>query len=592
MFVLLPIHGNVQQFQDGKMSAITEQALGLSYGAPYGDTPWNVWMDSNFVKLGACAQISVQSMSQISPPGTAVDGARYIVASGATGKLAITVGTAYEFYTVLTGWVIWDSSSSKLWVYNGTGYTDVSGGTTPTVTTPIEKFSIPWFAPSANVVVSAETGQPAGDPFIVWDASSSVFRMFYFRAPSAAQVYSINSTTLEGPWSAETSISSLTNYHKLCILVDAYRNPVQISGLYHAYAVYYNGSLSSKSVWHFTATSLSGAWTLGSNVVPPGASGTWDGYSTDAPFALYDSDTNLIYLWYMAAPDVSQSDFGYATRMMLATSSLSNPDGPFTKNYSTAVITPSSNSADWDYGWIGGMQVLKLGENQPYTMIFNAGNTRPSGSGLEPNTSLIGAAWSNTLTGPWTSFSYNPITSLSNIPNTAVENTNIWRGHCTYDHNFKKWYLFYNTGYAAGAGELVTYCRQDCYMNQYYPNPTGGGDILTLTTSEQQVPNSMFPVWPGLYSVTTLVNVIGDTAGSTPKINVTGYLRFNGSVHYDDTVQFIGNYAYENDDIILKWLVPVTSTGYIDMSLQVTNGSPATGTVARNLRIEANRSTN
>lgn len=111
------------------MSAIVEQALGLSYGATKGEDNWNVWMDSNLVKIGAVAQISVASMSENTPPGTFVEGRRAVVGSsptgayaGQAGKLAVGVEGVYVFYTVLIGWNIFDEVNKTLYTWNGTSY--------------------------------------------------------------------------------------------------------------------------------------------------------------------------------------------------------------------------------------------------------------------------------------------------------------------------------------------------------------------------------------------------------------------------------------------------------------------------------------
>lgn len=452
-----------------------------------------------------------------------------------------------------------------------------TGGGVSQILNPVP--DIPWFGPSGTTVVAAVAGQPAGDPFIVWDASNSVFRMFYFRNPSGVATYVKTAPTLEGPWGAETAVAGLTNYHKFVVLVDVDGNPVQIGGSFHGYAVYFSGTNASKTIYHFTAPTLDGTWTVGANVVPKGASGSWDGFANDACMAVYDSGE--IYLWYMAEPDVSQSDFGFASRMMIAKSSA--PDSGFVKNYSTAVLTPSS-SAGWDYGWLGGMQVRRISANDPYVLFYNAGNTRPTTGGDEPNTSLDGIAYSTSLDGPWVKSENNPILHLTNIPSDAVENVNIWRCHYAFDSAINGVRLFYNTGYYATAGESVTFARDGAYAYQYFPSPSSGGQIMTLTTAEQQITNSPVNVQPGVYRVTTRLNIIGDASGTNPGLNITTWIRTGAGNRYCETVDFIGNYPYENRDVCVEFIIPISAPTYIDASIQVTAGTPLSTSYGRNLR--------
>lgn len=436
-----------------------------------------------------------------------------------------------------------------------------------------------WFPPSGVLAISGESGQ-AGDPFIVYDSTNSVYVMFYFR--SGVAMYYSTAPTLEGPWTGETAISGMTNYHKMVLLKDINGNPVQIGGLYHAYATYISGSIATKTIYHFTASSIYGPYTLGSNVIPKGVSGSWDGYFTDTPDAVWDGTT--IRLWYMAAPDTSQSDFGYAERTMIATATL--PDGPFTKNYTTAVIIPSTNSSNWDYGWIGGTQLMQR-PNGVYMMVYNAGSTRPTSPGLEPDSSLIGVLTSTSLDGPWTKDPHNPYVSLSHIPSTSIENTDIWRGFLYYDFISCQWYLYYNTG---GSGvENITFSRMDSYQYQYNPSPSGGmGNVQTLTTSEVAITNSAFPVRPGGYKVHIQFNQMGDGLGSLPHLDIQTALRLNGTDELTN-VEYVGNYAYENRDAIVEGILYASAAGYMDASVNVIAGTPVANSTVRNLRVNVTR---
>jgi len=157
-----------------------------------------------------------------------------------------------------------------------------------------------------------------------------------------------------------------------------------------------------------------------------------------------------------------------------------------------------------------------------------------------------------------------------------------------YDPVLDRWCLFYNTAATTSGGELVTYARANVYDYQYYPGTSG--DLLTLTTAEQQVPNSAVNLQPGLYRVRSRINVIGDSAsGATPKLDVTSWLRLAGVTKLQNVVEFIGSYAYENRDTVLDAVIAVTSPTYIDIGMKVTNGVPVAGSKGRNLRLSVQK---
>lgn len=92
-----------------------EQApnLGLWQGYPLGDDTWADQMNANLLRIDTLTQLSVKSRSITAPPGSPVDGDRYIVAASATGAWSgkddyIAVWrsglSAWEFYQPKTGW--------------------------------------------------------------------------------------------------------------------------------------------------------------------------------------------------------------------------------------------------------------------------------------------------------------------------------------------------------------------------------------------------------------------------------------------------------------------------------------------------------
>ena len=80
--------------------------------------------------LDGLVQLSVISTGLTAPPGSAADGDRYIVASGATGawvgwdaSVAQYSGGVWLRLVPQTGWITWDVSASELLVWTGSAWT-------------------------------------------------------------------------------------------------------------------------------------------------------------------------------------------------------------------------------------------------------------------------------------------------------------------------------------------------------------------------------------------------------------------------------------------------------------------------------------
>jgi hypothetical protein len=440
-----------------------------------------------------------------------------------------------------------------------------------------------WYGAS-GVTVATTASQITGDPFVVWDGTQWV--LFYYESTTGAPYVKVNyrtAPTLEGTWSSATNLSSLNNYHKFVLLVDEVGAPVVISSNYHGYAVKYVGALTDKEIYHFTCSTLTGTWTLGSKVIAKGASGDKDEYNTDTPYALYKAGT--IYLWYMGGPASSLTTYGWAIRLLRATATIA--DGPFTKS-SGDVLLPNTSAA-WDYGWMGGVQI-RLRPNGSYVMVYNAGDTRPTSGGLEPNTSRIGYAYASSIDGPWSKDAGNPYITPTGVPSDSgqtVETTNIWRGHIAFDPRFNRWVMFYNTGQGTSPAEKLTYGRQGIY--DYFDVHVGSPYLIqAITTSVVVVANSQVNVAPGIYRVYYQFNVV-DLGVTKPALDIDLALRLNGTA-IQTSRDFVGSYNYENRDIIIRKDVAVTAAAsYFDCTVQCTGGTPTASTQIRRLRVVVER---
>jgi hypothetical protein len=302
------------------------------------------------------------------------------------------------------------------------------------------------FMRSGEIIV--ENGGICGDPQIFWDEDNSRYVMYYFTTSPELCCASMTADNLEGPWSP--GVAFLPGYHKPSLLLDPNGVPVKINGLYHIYV----SSYPTKDIYVATCEDLQGPFTL---IEPPvlvrGDSGI-DQTGVDTPSALFYN--GHIYLFYMAFPTDEDATYGYASRIALATSTI--PTSGFEKL--GAVLNPSTNSGDWDYGWLGGSNVRRIGLK--WVNVYNGAAERPSGgSGDEPDGSQIGFATADYPIGPWTKSSYNPYISLSD---SGFESVNVWRPFLVLDPTTRRWLIAYN----AGSGvEKITFARQADFYERY-----------------------------------------------------------------------------------------------------------------------------
>lgn len=458
-------------------------------------------------------------------------------------------------------------------------------------------------------------GIQSGDPQVVWDAANNQWVMFYYVVPVSTppfvQTWKAVATSLEGPWTGNTRLTTLDAYHKVRLLTDVNGALVTVGGSYYAVGVFYDGTIGHKQVFLFSNATLNGdTWAIqnsGNPVAPKsgaGGAGVYDDFCTDSPAFVFDGTT--FYLWYTGFPSVSQSDFGLAPRILLTTAT--TVTGAYAKQ-AGFVLGSNTTGGAWDFGYAEGPQVMK-NANGTYFMAYVGGNTRPVSAGTEPNTNLWGMATAPAITGPWTRVP-GPFAQLTGLPQwptgvpnsgsvgTIVDATNVWRPYLVLDPITSTWYVFYNTGSGGSPVERITYARQGIlsFSNGAYvggiatPPGPNGGYILILTTSELQIPGSQVFLRPGRYRVRYQV-VQQDVGGTTPHLTGAFFIRPNGTKAGQWSQSFFANYAFEGDDfevedeIVVKAPAGIADNSqYTDASIQITSGSPTANTVARNLRV-------
>lgn len=557
---------------------------------------WNqgrITSQGNFSIIGA--SFNLGTAAQINPPPTPGG-------SGATALLLEVNGVKASSQTVqnLVGSGVVDAGSGNIQISGGSG-------STPDPTKS--------FFGRTNIDLIGNSLQ-SGDPQVLFDTANNQWVMFYYVVPASGpsvETFKAVATNLEGPWTGNTRLTTLDNYHKMRVLCDVNGNPFQVGGSYYAIAVFYSGTLASKQIFLFSNPTLQAdTWTLlnSSNPIVPkagaGGAGVYDDFNTDSPTFLFDSKTATFYIWYSGFPSVSQSDFAFSPRILLSTATVVT--GPYTKQVGF-VLGSSTVGGTWDFGYAEGPQVLALASGG-YFMAYIGGSTRAGSAGAEPNTNLWGFATATNLTGPWTKIP-GPFIQLTGLPQwptgvpnsgsvgTIVDTTNIWRPHCVLDPTTNRWYVFYNTGNGAAPVERITFARQGMlsFSNGAYvggiatPPGPNGGYILILTTSEQQIPGSQVFLRPGRYRVKYQV-VEQDVGGTLPHLDISFFIRPNGTKAGPWSKGFIGSYAFEGDDFEVEDEIVIASPAggsdtsqFVDASIQVTNGTPTVNTAARNLRV-------
>ena len=85
--------------------------------------------NENFFILDAFSQLSVKDRDLTAPPGSPVEGDRYLVKATATGdwtgkeaKIAIYHNLAWIFFTVQEGWRFWVDDENVFLIWDGSAY--------------------------------------------------------------------------------------------------------------------------------------------------------------------------------------------------------------------------------------------------------------------------------------------------------------------------------------------------------------------------------------------------------------------------------------------------------------------------------------
>lgn len=144
------------------MAALTSPILGLQYGRPLGDGPWDGDFNTIAKVIDALLHLKVLSKTTTAPPGSPANGDRYIIPSGATGawsgktnQVAYYLVSAWVYFTPVEGMRAYvhadanyqfDGSAWNAESTGGGGATALSGLTDVSVTegSGIDKKALAW----------------------------------------------------------------------------------------------------------------------------------------------------------------------------------------------------------------------------------------------------------------------------------------------------------------------------------------------------------------------------------------------------------------------------------------------------------------
>lgn len=109
------------------MAQKTAPNLGMAYGWDLGESGWKPGMDANMKKLDAIVGAAVLAIAN--SPSVTDDGTRYIVGTspsgafaGQSGKLAVRVEGAWEFYTPRAGWSVYNQADGMAYRFTGSAW--------------------------------------------------------------------------------------------------------------------------------------------------------------------------------------------------------------------------------------------------------------------------------------------------------------------------------------------------------------------------------------------------------------------------------------------------------------------------------------
>ena len=434
--------------------------------------------------------------------------------------------------------------------------------------------NVPTFSNSfgtTNQTLLSATGQKYIEPFVVFDKEHNKYLMFFSDCGSTYAMKRAESTNLIG-WNVVSNNivdGAPTNRHKFNILVDIKGNPIKINNKYHGYAV----SNYPKKIYHYETTNLNSTWTETGIALDYNNDNT-DNYGVDAPCAIYDEINNKCILYYMGLS--STTNTSYINR-----AESNSPSTAFT--YQDTILSPTSNT--WYSGWLGGMQVLNTSEG--LKVIFNGSSSVPSAAGAEPNPSLIGMGQMESL---YSSINANNYPTIINEPNT-INSQSVWRGHVIFNKTINKYVMFYNTGDVAG-DEVITYAIEG-FMGFEAAEGYAGAQYLN-STDEVLINGAMKYVTPGFYNIK--IGVKCSIGGSTGMKNFR--VRFRTGQDDDLTTIsssdqqifsrncFIGNYAWQNDVVILDVYFMNNSATYkkIYATVQLVEGDTANNPAIEDVR--------
>jgi len=111
------------------MPEVLDPNFGITYNWDLGQNGWNTGMDANLKKLGALIHLSIIDKDLNAPPGSPVNGDRYIIGPSPTGawaskanQVAVRVAGAWEYYVPATGWAAFVVDENTFYHFAGSAW--------------------------------------------------------------------------------------------------------------------------------------------------------------------------------------------------------------------------------------------------------------------------------------------------------------------------------------------------------------------------------------------------------------------------------------------------------------------------------------
>jgi hypothetical protein len=109
--------------------------VGINYEWDLGSDAWKTGMDTNLILIDALMQCGVVAVGTNTPPGSPAQGEAHVIGASPTGvfasnanKFAVYNATTWTIVAARAGWMVYDRTTFKFWIFDGSAWTDNIAG--------------------------------------------------------------------------------------------------------------------------------------------------------------------------------------------------------------------------------------------------------------------------------------------------------------------------------------------------------------------------------------------------------------------------------------------------------------------------------